>query len=71
MQDLKSSPETRNQEATEHVRRAHHLLNDLQRKLAKLKSQPEFEESAEAVREAITSLELALSKLTVNTGGIL
>ena len=71
MQDLKSTPELRSQEATEHVRRAHHLLNDLQKKFTKLKSQPEFEESAEAIREAITSLELALSKLTVDTGGIL
>jgi len=59
------------EEAAEHVKRAHHLLSDLHARLAKLKNQQEIAESSEAIREAITSLELALSKLTVNTGGIL
>jgi len=67
-----SNPENRSQqEAAEHVKRAHHLLSDLHTRFAKLKNQQEIAESSEAIKEAITSLELALSKLTVDTGGIL
>jgi hypothetical protein len=45
----------------EHVASAHHLLKSLQ---AKVGEHPEL-------AEAITKLEMALSILTVNTGGML
>jgi hypothetical protein len=47
--------------AAEHVERAHHLLKSLQEKVGE---HPEL-------REAITKLEMALSILTVQTGGML
>jgi hypothetical protein len=51
--------------AAEHVAGAHHLLKSMREKLAGLESQhPELD-------EAITKLEIALSILTVKTGGML
>lgn len=49
-------------EPVEHVARAHHLLKSLSEKLS-LESHPELQ-------EAITTLELALNKLTIDTGGM-
>lgn len=53
------------QDAAEHVARAHGLLKSVREKLAAVEHQhPELD-------EAITKLEMALSILTVKTGGML
>ncbi len=54
-------PEQNPNEAAEHVASAHKLLKELQQKLG---SHPEL-------GEAITKLEMALSTLAVQTGGLL
>ena len=52
-------------QAAEHVAGAHHLLKSVRERLAGLENQhPELD-------EAITKLEMALSILTVKTGGML
>lgn len=56
-----SDPEKTNSKAAVHVADAHRLLKTLQQQLDK---HPELE-------EAITKLELALSALTLQTGGLL
>jgi len=58
----KKTPEAPHQEAAEHVAGAHHLLQDLKQKLAV--EHPQLD-------EAINRLEMALSILTVRTGGML
>ena len=50
-------------EPLEHIAGAHHLLKTLNEKIGSIKRYPELE-------EAISKLELALSALTVNTGGM-
>jgi hypothetical protein len=50
-------------EPVQHIAGAHHLLKTLNEKLGTIKRYPELE-------EAISKLELALSALTVNTGGM-
>lgn len=55
--------EVRSADAAKHVAGAHHLLNELRKKL-RVEEHPELE-------EAITKLEVALSILTVKTGGML
>jgi Lon protease-like protein len=57
----KPSAEPSQNKAIEHVADAHHLLKALQRQLGQ---HPELE-------EAIAKLELALSALTLQTGGLL
>lgn len=59
---LKQTPEAPHQEVAEHVAGAHHLLKDLRDKLAV--DHPQLD-------EAINRLEMALSILTVKTGGML
>ena len=49
-------------EPVEHVARAHQLLKSLSERLS-LENHPELQ-------EAITTLELALNKLTIDTGGM-
>jgi hypothetical protein len=56
--------ERRASQAVQHVAGAHHLLTTLREKLGTLEKHPEL-------AEAITKLEMALSTLTVNTGGML
>ena len=56
-------PEKAHDQAAEHVAGAHHLLKTLRDKLA-MENHPELE-------EAIQRLEMALSVLTVKTGGML
>ena len=56
-----AQPQSKEPPAVEHVAGAHNLLKDLQ---ARIGAHPELE-------EAITRLEMALSILTVNTGGML
>jgi len=61
----KQQAQTSGNEAVRHIASAHHLLKILREKL---------EEAAEGhaeLDEAITSLEIALSRLTVKTGGML
>jgi Lon protease-like protein len=53
--------DTPQNKAAEHIADAHHLLEALQRKLGQ---HPELD-------EAIVKLELALSALTLQTGGLL
>ena len=55
--------EKTHEQAAEHVAGAHHLLKSLRDKLA-MEKHPELE-------EAIQRLEMALSVLTVKTGGML
>ncbi|HXA83748.1 MAG TPA: hypothetical protein VNZ47_01655 [Candidatus Dormibacteraeota bacterium] len=50
-------------EPVQHIAGAHHLLKTLSEKIGTMKRYPELE-------EAISKLELALSALTVNTGGM-
>jgi hypothetical protein len=50
-------------EPAQHVAGAHQLLKTLSEKFGEMKRYPELE-------EAISKLELALSALTVNTGGM-
>jgi hypothetical protein len=57
--------ESHARDAAEHVARAHGLLKSVREKLAAVEHQhPELD-------EAITKLEMALSILTVKTGGML
>jgi hypothetical protein len=56
--------EVRPAEAAKHVASARHLLTELRKKLHGVGEHPELE-------EAITKLEVALSILTVKTGGML
>jgi len=56
-------PDKAHEQAAEHVAGAHHLLKTLRDKLA-MDKHPELE-------EAIQRLEMALSVLTVKTGGML
>ena len=56
--------ERRASRAVQHVAGAHHLLTILRDRLGALEKHPEL-------GEAITKLEMALSTLTVNTGGML
>ncbi len=56
-------PERPHEEVAEHIAGAHDLLQRLREKLA-MEKHPELE-------EAIRRLEMALSLLTVNTGGML
>lgn len=56
--------EVRPADAAKHVAGAHHLLNELRKKLPRVEEHPEL-------AEAITKLEVALSILTVKTGGML
>ena len=58
----KQNPEPSHEQAAEHVAGAHHLLQDLREKLAV--EHPQLD-------EAINRLEMALSILTVKTGGML
>jgi hypothetical protein len=50
-------------EPVQHIAGAHQLLKTLNEKIGSIKRYPELE-------EAISKLELALSALTVNTGGM-
>jgi hypothetical protein len=59
----KPAPEIAHEQAAEHVAGAHHLLKALREKLS-VEKHPELE-------EAIQRLEMALSVLTVKTGGML
>ena len=59
----KPAPERAHEQAAEHVAGAHHLLKLLREKLS-VEKHPELE-------EAIQRLEMALSVLTVKTGGML
>jgi hypothetical protein len=56
--------EVRPAEAANHVASARHLLTELHKRLREVEDYPEL-------REAITKLEVALSILTVKTGGML
>ncbi len=56
--------ETRAAQAVTEISGAHHLLKTLKNKFGILNRHPELE-------EALTKLEVALSALTVNTGGML
>ena len=56
--------ERRASQAVHHVASAHHLLTLLRDKLGVSEKHPEL-------GEAITKLEIALSVLTINTGGML
>jgi hypothetical protein len=56
--------EVRPIEAANHIAAARHLLTELRKKLRGVEDYPEL-------REAITKLEMALSILTVKTGGML
>ena len=56
--------EVRPAEAARHVASARHLLTELRNKLRRVENYPELQ-------EAITKLEVALSILTVKTGGML
>jgi hypothetical protein len=56
-----NQPEKRPEKALEHVSKAHELLNSLRERVGE---HPEL-------REAIVNLEMALSVLTVKTGGLL
>lgn len=58
----KQTPEPSHEQAAEHVAGAHHLLEELREKLAV--DHPQLD-------EAINRLEMALSILTVRTGGML
>jgi hypothetical protein len=57
-----SSDPTQASESIQHVTRAHELLKSLSEKFG-LEKHPELQ-------EAITTLELALNKLTIDTGGM-
>jgi hypothetical protein len=56
--------EVRTAEAAKNVASARHLLTELRKKLRQIEDYPELQ-------EAVTKLEVALSILTVNTGGML
>ncbi|PSH05355.1 MAG: hypothetical protein CXZ00_01275 [Acidobacteria bacterium] len=56
-----STPQPSRNQAAEHVADAHHLLKNLREELGK---HPQLD-------EAIMKLELALSALTIQTGGLL
>lgn len=56
--------EARAAHAVSEISGAHHLLKTLRNKLGVFNKHPELE-------EALTKLEVALSALTVNTGGML
>src|SRR5579859_5453984 len=68
--EMKNTPksiyedEVRPAEAAHHVAGARHLLTELHKKLRQVEDYPELQ-------EAITKLEVALSMLTVKTGGML
>jgi hypothetical protein len=62
-QDMPNNSGKPHEEIAEHVAGAHHLLQNLREKLA-MDQHPELE-------EAIQRLEMALSILTVKTGGML
>jgi hypothetical protein len=62
-QESSKNPEKPHEEIAEHIAGAHHLLQSLREKLA-MDKHPELE-------EAIQRLEMALSILTVKTGGML
>jgi hypothetical protein len=62
--DRPQNAEQHPSEPVQHVASAHQLLKALSEKFGSMKRYPELE-------EAITKLELALSALTVNTGGML
>jgi hypothetical protein len=61
---VQSQEEARPTQAAKHVAGARHMLTELRKKLARSGKCPELE-------EAITKLEVALSILTVQTGGML
>jgi hypothetical protein len=58
--DPKSKPDSKHPPAVEHVSSAHQLLMSLRKRIGE---HPELQ-------EAITKLEMALSVLTVKTGGM-
>ena len=61
----KHQAQTPGNEAVRHIASAHHLLKILREKLG------EAAEGHAELDKAITSLEIALSQLTVKTGGML
>jgi hypothetical protein len=61
----KQQAQTPGNEAVRHIASAHHLLKILREKLG------EAAEGHAELDKAITSLEIALSHLTVKTGGML